>query len=99
MDVGKRFGVKPDALAGFQRIEDMERYASLLRYTGTREKEFEQRLASLEKSRVPEQRFASAGAAGSVPQKPADLLKYLGEHPEVEMTPEDMAILSKAGYG
>ena len=82
MEVARQFNVNPSVLAGFQRREDMARYAGLVRYFGDYRKNTEQRLAALEKARVPDQPFAGGGGTGGVVGKSyGDRLKDTGPQP------------------
>lgn len=67
VDVARQFNVNPRVLGGFTRREDMMRHAAVVKLFGEYRLTTEQRLAALEKGRVPEQQFAGGGAGVSGP--------------------------------
>ena len=92
---GQQYGVAPSALQGFGNPQDMERYAQLLSYTGKLDK----RVGAVEQKQVPEQHFDGGQAGTGGPRTPLELLAWLGNNPDAEITPEQNKILTDAGYG
>lgn len=92
---GKEYGVSPAALTGFGNPQDMERYAQLLSYTG----KIDKRVAKVEQSQVPEQHFDGGQAATGGPRTPLELLAWLGNNPDAEITTEQNKMLTDAGFG
>lgn len=88
-DVGNRFGVNPSALQGFQRVEDMERHASLLKAYGDRDREYQQRFKSLEENRVSEQTYDGGGPSSGGPTGIDELEARIG-NPDYRATAAEM---------
>ena len=57
------------------------------------------RVEKIEQNQVQEQHFDGGQAATGGPRTPEQLLAYLGNNPDSDITPDQIKILNDAGFG